>query len=359
MADFTLTLDSLFGSEKIMGAVINRIEAENQDQIKWKDYLSFSSTDARDWKVAYGAETGITVGSVIDRNSNKPLRERKVISSGYLSVMTIGDRWQLNNDNLEKLAGKVGEFNKVIGDIAKNAVLNEIIEILVRDYKEAVLAPHKRMDLLLGQLRSNGQGVIDETTNPEGIKVKDLKLPVKRFKADATAKKNFINFFNEEVVGKGSFSNVAVMEMNKKTFSNIISLSEEFKDVYLNVLGGSKVGLSGGLMSEAMANELFAHFGLPLIKIIDDYVTLPGNKRINVFEDDRIALLPSTNLGYLRYYKPLEAKDRVPNKTYNLLEGDHLISSQRTDEGRFVEYIAEWMPEFYNPSTHGVIELIK
>lgn len=355
MADFKLTLDSLFGQPEIMNAVINRIETLEQDKILWKDFLDFESTDSRVWKVAYAAEYGVEVGSIIDRNAKKPLRERKAEGVGYLEVMTMGDRWQLNNDILDKLAGKVADFNRASTQ-DKGVIIDEIVALIIDDYREAYLAPNKRSDLLLGQLLSQGQGIVDRKTNPNGVVIKDLKLPVTEFTASAEDQKNFMQY----VLGLIEKSDIAsdIMMMNRATFSKITAGNEEFKDAYKALMGSSEFAVKGGLITEAMANQVFNLLGVPQVKIMNDTVKVNGKKE-KVFADDAIALLPVGKLGKMKYYTPLEAKDPIPTLVYNKLAGDHVISSERNKEGRFVEYSAEWLPEFTNPTLHGLIKLGK
>lgn len=357
MADFKLTIDNLFSEPAIMNAVINRIEALEQDKVIWKDFLDFEKTDSRVWKVAYAAEYGVEVGSVIDRNAKKPIRERKAEGMGYLEVMTLGDRWQINNDILDRLAGKVDDFNRV-GKQGQGAVIDEIVNLIIDDYREAYLAPNKRSDLLLGQLLSQGKGIINRETNPNGIviKEKNLTLPVTSFTATAEDQKGFMQY----VLGLIEKNDIIadVMLMNRATFSKITSANDEFKDAYKALMGSSEFAVKGGLITEAMANQVFELLGVPRVKIMNDTVKVKGKKE-KVFADDAIALLPAGKLGKMKYYTPLEARDEVPGKVYNKLAGDHIISSERNNEGRFVEYTAEWLPEFANPTLHGLIKLGK
>ena len=48
---------------------------------------------------------------------------------------------------------------------------------------------------------------------------------------------------------------------------------------------------------------------------------------------------------------------RSPTKTYNNQPGGMYVSTQRTDEGRFTEYMAEWVPEFTNPNKITILDL--
>ena len=54
----------------------------------------------------------------------------------------IWDKFQMDNDRLSELQVLIDTFNEK-GDAA---TVNEIVNFLVDDYRECVLAPHKRMD---------------------------------------------------------------------------------------------------------------------------------------------------------------------------------------------------------------------
>ena len=69
-----LTLEVLFNDPNVVKAVIDRSVATQQDEIFWKRYLDFEEPKSRVFKTYLGTVTGVTAGSVIDRNSNKPLR---------------------------------------------------------------------------------------------------------------------------------------------------------------------------------------------------------------------------------------------------------------------------------------------
>lgn len=104
-----LTIQTLLNDPGVVKAVIDRVQALRLDQIFWKKHLDFEETKSRVFKTYLGTVTGVVAGSVIDRNSNKPLRERKSLGSGYGEVAYMGDRYQM-----DKLLLK---FNKTVCDV--------------------------------------------------------------------------------------------------------------------------------------------------------------------------------------------------------------------------------------------------
>lgn len=115
--------------------------------------------------------------------------------------------------------------------------------------------------------------------------------------------------------------------------------------------------MAGGLITEAMANQVFSGIGLPNIRIIDDTVAMPDGTDMLTFKDDRITLLPQDKIGKMMWHEPYEISDPVPNKTYTRLEGGMWTSNWRTDEGRFMEYGAEWIPNFTAPNKIAIFDL--
>ena len=70
--DKGLTLGGLFTSEQIMGAVIDRLQAEQQENILWKNFLSFRPTRDRVWTVKYGIETGVVSVRLLTEMQRNP-----------------------------------------------------------------------------------------------------------------------------------------------------------------------------------------------------------------------------------------------------------------------------------------------
>ena len=171
------TLETLFKDSMVVKAIIDRVMQTMLDTIFWKRYLDFEETKSRTFKTYLGTVTGVTMGSVIDRNSNKPLRERKDLGSGVGMVAYLGNRYQMDNDRLDMLKSLIDKYNT-----AKTAdqvqALNAIIEYITDDLRQCLLAPHKRMDYVLGQLRSTGKASITNSNNRDGVEVMDIELPI-------------------------------------------------------------------------------------------------------------------------------------------------------------------------------------
>ena len=352
-----LTVQTLLNDPEIVRAVIERVQSLRLDTIFWKKHLDFEETRSRTFKTYLGTVTGVTAGSVIDRNSNKPLRERKSLGSGYGEVAYLGDRYQMDNDRLDMLQELVNKFNQA-RTADQNAALNDIINYIVDDYRQVLLAPHKRMDLVDGELRSTGKASVKVDDNPQGIELLDIELPVNKVTPQSTDKANFVKYLMNLVVElRTKFGNFASMEMSRKTFINAIVGSEDFGEYYKQSFAQKEVQISSGLMSSQMATTIFQGLGLPPIVINEDMVELADGTMKPVFADNRISLFTTAKQGRMRWHTPYEITDPVPGKTYTRSEGGMYISNIRTDEGRFMEYGCEWIPEYTNPNKITILDL--
>lgn len=345
-----LTLELLFNDASVIKAVIDRVMQTKWDIIYWKRYLDFEQTISRTFKTYLGTVTGVTAGSVIDRNSNKTIRKRRSLGSGIGEVAYLGDKYQIDNDRLDTLKSLIDKYNQAkTGE--QSMALNNIINYIVDDLRQVLLAPHKRMDLIVGSLRSTGKAEVKLADNKEGIELIDIELPF-LFKTPLVGDKtNFITYLKKEIEAlKATLGVFSVMEMSRSSFNNYIVGSAEFGANYKMLFGSSELAASGGLITDAMANQVFTGIGLPPIRIVEEYVAMPDGSVKQIFADKRVTLLQADKIGKMMWHEPYEATDPVPGKTYTRSEGGMYVSQVRTDEGRFMEYGCEWIPNIGAPN---------
>ena len=234
-----LTLEILFNDPNVVKAVIDRTTALQEDEIFWKRYLDFEETKSRIFKAYLGTVTGVTAGSIIDRNSNKPLRERKSLGSGYGEVAYLGDRYQMDNDRLDMIKSLIDKFNSARTS-EQAAAMNAIINYIYDDIRQLRLAPHKRMDLVVGDLRSDGRASVSLADNPQGVALLDMELPVKRITPATSDKDSFITYLKSQIEAlRPTMGRFSVMEMSRSTFNKNIVGAKEFANTYKMILGGA------------------------------------------------------------------------------------------------------------------------
>lgn len=353
-----LTIQTLFNDPDVVQATIDRVLQQGLDKIYWKQYLTFRRTTQRIFKDYLGTVTGVVAGSVNSRYGEKPIRERKSLGSGYGEVAYLGDAYQMDVERLSELQDLIDKYNQAKTE-DQVAAMNEIISFIVDDYRQIILAPHKRMDIVVGSLLMTGSASVKNKDNPSGTELLDIELPF-RFITPVSgdvivdSKKMYISYLRTKIAElKATFGAFGKMIMSRGTFNKFIIGSSEFGETFKMVMPSEQFYLSGGLITSEMANRVFAGIGLPAIDIKEDYVEEQDGTNKQIYADNRITLLRQDMSGYMRHHTPYEATDPVAGRQYNAVgqdNGQMLISNYRDKNGRYMEYAAEWIPQFSAPN---------
>lgn len=365
--DMFLTIQTLFDDANIVSAIIRRVNQTRKDTIYWQQYLTFRRVTTRVFKDYIGSVTGVMAGSINSRFGEKPIRERRNIGSGYGEIAYLGDAYQMSIDRLSELQDLIDKFN-VAKTADQKAAMEEIVNFLADDYRQITLAAHKRMDIIVGALLMLGEAtvynkdaaIISGQTNN---KLLEITLPfnfIKPISGDVIVdgKNMFISYLREKLHSLApDFGVYAKMIMTRASFNKHVLGSSEFGEQYKMILGTNEMKLSTGLVSSSLASEVFTGIGLPRIEIKEDYVKDQTGKNVQIYADNRITLLPSDQIGYMRHHTPYEAADPVQGRTYIPSEGQMLISNYRDKNGRYMEYTAEWIPQISNPDLITNIDL--
>lgn len=348
----TLTINTLFNDAGIVSAVINRVMMAKLDTVYWKQYLEFKRTTTRVFKDYIGNVTGVMAGSINSRYGEKPIRERKNIGYGYGEIAYLGDAYQMSVDRLSELQDLIDKFNAAKTDDQKSA-LNEIVSFIMDDYRQALLAAHKRMDLVFGSLLMTGSADVknkDNRTDPDTPDLLKIDLPFKFITPATTDKANFVTYLQNQIASLNpDFGKFTKMVMSRATFVKNIAASADFEK-FKSLIPGAEITLSAGLVTDNMVNEVFKGVGLPPIEIKEDYVKDQTGANQQVYADGHIALLQSDKIGYMRFHTPYEKTDPIEGRTYTPADGEMLVSAYRDKNGRYLEYTAEWIPQITNPN---------
>lgn len=351
-----ITIDTLLngkGSERFIKSVADRSLALERDKILLTNYLRFQGTTTRIFKSLYGTTSAVRMGSVIDRNASKPVRGRRPMGEATLEVADLGDRFQMDNDRLEQLRGLLARANASASP--GEFIANEVVDFLVEDFRELSIAPYKRMEKVLFDLVYNGNASVTISDNPKGVQVLDMNLPINVVRAKGSDKGHLVDFL---VDVRNKYGHIAFsrMEMSQATYLKHIGRNAELLGKYKVSQGNVEVSITGTVPVSAV-NPMFESLGLPPIRIVSNKVVDLEGKESDMCPEDKIVFLPEGELGKLRHYAPLESSDPVPGKVYTSLEGSHLISSFRTEEGRFLEYGCAWIPEIRLPKSIISVDL--
>lgn len=345
-----MTIQTLFSDPMIVDAVIDRVLQTRKDRIYWQQYGSFLETRTRVFKTYLGTVTGVMAGSIIGKNDQKPIRERRSLGSGYTEIAYLGDRYQMDVERLSQLEDIIDKFNAANTE-GQRTILNEIIDFIYDDYRQVLLAPHKRMDIVVGELLMTGKSVVHLADNKENIELLDIELPFDFITPGKADKDKFISYLQSKIeelkVKYGVFSK---MVMSRGTFNKTIVGSKEFGETFKMILGNNQFYVSGGLITSQMASSVFTGIGLPSIEIKEDYVENQNGENVQIYADNRITLLQGDSVLRMRHHRPYVMTDPVPGRNYTQAEGQMSICNYRDEEGRYMEYTAEWIPEFTAPN---------
>jgi len=331
----------------------------------WKGEMDTDYSASGTFDEFVGEYTAAQAGSIIAKNADKPLREMPDLGRIAGSIGRIGDRWQMDNDRLDKLMFLEGRYRdraKNFTNERKAAEWQKVLRFLFEPYEKAAIFPHKRIDHLFYNGLSDGQYVVNLTNNPDGIQwVLDLKIPTYKLRAadslfSDTANSDpagVIQHFVKVLRAKGKI--VTKIQANFNTVNKILSANIVKQNFTVNV--GTKGNVKpAGIVSLAMFNEYLTISGLPPIEIVDVFIGMPDQSVVNAFKDDRLVFRTATPVAKLMVKDPLESKDPHPNKVYSVYE-DNLIASYRREEGRFVENEMNAIPVFNGKNDMAILKV--
>lgn len=354
-----LTIQTLFDDAGIVSAIINRVNQTRRDTIYWMQYLAFRQVTTRVFKDYIGQISGVMAGSINSRFGEKPIRERRNIGSGYGEIAYLGDAYQMSIDRLSELQDLIDKFNQAkTADQA--AAMNEIVNFIQDDFRQTMLAAHKRMDIVVASLIMTGSASVKNKdaakTDQNAPDLLEIDLPFNFITPAASdvivdTKNMFISYLREKLNAIApDYGRYQKMILTRATFNKNVLGSSEFGESYKMILGSNEMNLSTGLISSALASQVFTGIGLPAIDIKEDYVKDQTGKNVQIYADNRISLLPQDQIGWMRHHTPYEATDPVQGRTYTRSEGQMMISNYRDKNGRYMEYTAEWIPQISNPN---------
>lgn len=350
------TIESLMAEPQIVSAIINRLKVTltDADKIDWVNYLKPKKANPDGtFKTYIGNTTAVTVGSFIDKYSRKPLRTRKSMHKGYGEVGALGEAFQMENARLEELQVLIDTYNEK----GEASVIEDIVSFLVDDFRECYLAPNKRMDLMLNDLKFTGKAGVNSNVDQKGVKIDEISIPLIKVTPEATVKNTFISYLADQIDAlRQQGCDAAIMEMSRATFVKYIVACPEFQSKFVSKFGSYE--FTSGPATPTMVNELFAALELPLaVKIKSEYIKMQNGQQTNCVPFGKISLLPNDNIGNLRWKNPYEVTDKVPGKTYSMQENGLYIATQRTEEGRTTEYGCEWIVDIDKPNRMGLLDL--
>ena len=332
---------------------------------EWKDEMPAPEYCAAKAYQAYLAEhTAAIVGSVIDKNGEKPTHQMPSAEQLVGSIGRMGDEWQMDNDKLGQfyyLEGRYRDRANTYNAAQNAAEFEKLVKYLFDPFEKAIIAPHKRIDMLYFEGLFNGTQTVSRRDNTKSSVSYSYDLGVKKFKAKVAAwgEANSTPIDDiQEVVDYASSIGKTVMKirMSKSTFRKMC-LSSQIKDHFTLKLG--KVDVKPAAIGVADVNAYLESVLLPIIQVEKDrFATLADGKSTNLTPDNKVVFQCAETVAVLKVSDPLEAIDKLPNKTYSTYD-DNLVGFWRSDRGRFVDYEMWAQPVFTGKNDYFILEADK
>lgn len=306
------------------------------------------------------------VGSVIDKNGEKPVHQMPTVAELTGTIGHMGDEWELDNDYLDQLYYLEGRYRNSAGRYTPERNQSEYDKLLTfafRPFEKAVIAPHKRIDMLYFEGLFNGTQTVSRTNNKKSNVSYTFNLGVQKFKALTYAWGDNTNAANatplkdiKQVVdyAKSKGRTIQRIRMSETTFFNMCQSDEIANKFKLN-LNTVEVN-SPALLSPAQVNAYLQSVLLPTIVVEPDrFAVLADGTSINLTVDNRVVFQCATNVAVLKVADSLELVDPLPGKTYTTHD-DNLVGYWRDKTGRHTDYDMWAQPVFNGINDYFILK---
>lgn len=333
----------------------------------WKDEITQIDYEAaKQFKASLAEYGAAVVGSVISKNGEKPVHQMPDFNEIIGSIGHYGDQWELDNDYLEQLYYLEGRFRNRTANYTEaqyRAEYDKLISYSFRPFERAVIAPHKRLDMLYYEGLFKGTQTVSRTNNVKANVSYTLNLDVKQFKcknggaswATANAADPIADIQQVIDYAEAKGREVLRMRMSKNTFAKLCK-TNQFKNVFRLDLGRTKVDAAVPMLSVANVNQYFEAVGLPTIQVEPNrFVELPNGTSINLTPDDRVVFQCAPQVAVMKIADPLEMVDPLPNKTYSTHD-DNLVGYWRDNSGRHTDYDMWAQPVFTGINNYFILK---
>ncbi|MEE0936527.1 MAG: hypothetical protein UIG52_00695 [Bacteroidales bacterium] len=356
----------------VFSAFIQAGMRENSIEIEWLREMGTPEYSASKAYQTYLAEySAVMAGSVIDKNAEKPTHTLPVASELVGTIGRMGDEWQLDNDKLSQFYYMEQRYRdsfvrNYVG-VNSDEQRAELVNYLFGMFQEAVIAPHKRIDMLYFEGLFNGTQTLSPQNNLVGNINNVYDLGVKKFKAKVAKwgektstpisdLQDVCDFANSQ--GK----NVKRIRMSRATFRKMC-MSDEIVGRFEMKMGKANVTPITAISLDSV-NSYLESVMLPTIQVeAPRFITTPGRDKVKpttipMIPEDRVTFMCEDRVAVLKVSDPLEAIDQIPNKSYSTYEGN-LVGFWRSDKGRFVDYEMWATPVFNGKNSFYILETDK
>lgn len=319
-----------------------------KNEIKQIDYCG-----AKVYQANLAEYTAAMAGSVIAKNAAKPVHHMPDFGQLTGSIGRYGDEWELDNDYLDQMHQLEGRYRDVSGRNYTQAQLNEQYDKLIaysfRPFERAVIAPHKRLDMLYFEGLYKGTQTVSRTNNAKANVSYTFDLGIKQLTVttnwgeDASTPFADIKMLKDEAKKKGR--KILKLRMSENTFCKMCK-AKEIKDTFKLNLGAIQLNPAVPMLTTEQINTYLRSILLPTIQIDEDqFVTLPDGSTVNLIADDRVVAQCADMVAVMKISDPLELADPIPQRSYSSHD-DNLVGYWRDNTGYHVNYDMWAQPVF-------------
>lgn len=319
-----------------------------KNEIKQVDYCA-----AKVYQANLAEYTAAMVGSVIAKNAERPVHHMPDFGQLTGSVGRYGDEWELDNDYLDQMHQLEGRYRDVQGRNYTQAQLNaqydKLIEYSFRPFERAVIAPHKRLDMLYFEGLYMGTQTVSRTNNAKANVSYTFDLDIKQLSVTASwGEENATPFADIKKLkdeAKAHGRKILKLRMSENTFYKMCK-AKEIKDTFKLNLGTVQLNPAVPMLTTEQVNTYLRSILLPTIQIDEDqFVTLADGTTHNLIADDRVVAQCAESVAIMKISDALELVDPIPGVSYSSHD-DNLVGYWRDKTGYHINYDMWAQPVF-------------
>ena len=226
--------------------------------------------------------------------------------------------------------------------------------------ERAVIAPHKRLDMLYFEGLYKGTQTVSRTNNKKAnvsytfnLNIKKIKTSVNWGTENATPFKD-IKSLKDEAKKKGR--KILKLRMSENTFYAMCQ-AKEIKDTFKLNLGTVEINPAVPLITVEHMNTYLRSILLPTIVIDEDqFVTLPDGTNVNLIPDNRVVAQCAETVAVMKEAEGLESVDPLPNVSYANHDGN-LVGYWRDKTGYHITTDMWAQPVFNGINDYYILEV--
>lgn len=348
-------------------AYINEYMKTSTYRPLWKEEITqVDYTAAKQYQQSLAEYNAALVGSVISKNGDKPVHQMPNIGELIGSIGHMGDQWELDADYLDQLAYLEGRYRDRSANYTQEqqrAEYDKIITYSFRPFEKAVIAPHKRLDMLYFEGLFKGTQTVSRTNNTKANVSYTFTLGVTQYKnkaggaswatAGSALPIDDIQNVVEKAEEKGR--DVQRIRMSKNTFAKMCK-TNQIKNTFSLDLGRTRVNAAVPLLGVSQINQYMEAVGLPTIVVEPNrFVTLADGTTVNMTPDDRVVFQCASNVAVMKVADSLERIYPLDGKTYSEHD-DNLVGFWQDKTGYHVDYDMWAQPVFNGINDYFILK---